>query len=103
MASVKVNYDTVSKKMECSMDEVSMANVVGCYLGKSYDEEDKFRCEIMMAEEDKENKMYKMTRVVASEDGTEKIETVEVKKETEDTAEAKLYQEMKAYFSRENK
>jgi hypothetical protein len=89
------------------MDENLMANVVGCYLGKSYDEEDKYRCEIMMAEEDKENKMYKMTRVVASQDGTETVETVEIKKpesfSVEITTEDKLYQEMKAYFSRENK
>ena len=75
MAKINVAYDTIEKTMVCEMDGKVIDNVIGVDLGQSYMDEDEFMCEIVTRETDETNKMYKFTKIIASENGKEVLIT----------------------------
>lgn len=77
MANISVTFDTKTKKMAASIDEVTVANVMGVRLGLAGREDDgeKYYCELMTASKDKDNGMTTYTHVMAAEMAPKDIET----------------------------
>ncbi|MBY0525592.1 MAG: hypothetical protein K2R98_19460 [Gemmataceae bacterium] len=67
MAKINVEFDTKDKSLSVSMDGKAMANVAGISLYQSYDDEDEFRCNVVMATKDDTNDIRTVTSIYASE------------------------------------
>lgn len=66
MAVIGITFDTKTKAMACTLDGQAVANVVGAYLGRRYDSDTKYACELVTASADDEADLTTMTRMVAS-------------------------------------
>lgn len=67
MAKIVIEFDTVAKSMTVTRDGEAVDNVVGAYLGQSYDRPKEFRCEVMTHAEDEASGVCVYTRLVAAE------------------------------------
>lgn len=67
MAVLNITFDTVEKTMTVTRDGAEIPNVVGASVGQSYLDDDVYRCEIVMHEEDEENKLDMWYRLTAGE------------------------------------
>jgi hypothetical protein len=69
MAIINASFDTKTKSIEVSMDGAAVANVWGVNFSKSYDDDEKYHCEIMTLAKDKDNGTMSYTRLMANEIG----------------------------------
>jgi hypothetical protein len=69
MAKIQVEFDTVEKLFGVTMDGKAIKNVTDVTFFAAYDDPSKGYAEIRTAEMDEENKMVKVTRILANEQG----------------------------------
>lgn len=67
MAKIILDFDTVTKELEVTIDGVDVEDVINAEFYQSYDDKEEFNCGITTSKKDETNDMRMYTRLVAAE------------------------------------